>query len=232
MTGHALAEQLVPGLSLGPTPEDELVVGLVGDGSLDVNVLQRLLRRDGLLARAVTDVDRPPPPHVAVVAFHRLDVEAAALVRHVRGRGSIPVVVTSITGQDVRDLLDAGAMAIVERAGAADVLGPAIRLALADHLCLPAGALRAVQPPALSHRERQVLALVLDGLTNRQIAARLFLSESTVKGHMTTAFRRLNARSRREVTRIISGDEALRRFVVSALTLSTEAEGGNGGEAP
>jgi DNA-binding NarL/FixJ family response regulator len=231
MSGKATAEQLVPRLSPGPTPEDELVVGLVGDGSLDVDVLRRLLRRDGLLARAVTDVDRPPPPHVAVVAFHRPDVEMAAVVRRVRGRGSIPVVVTSVAGQDVRDLLDAGAMAIVERAAAADVLGPAIRLALADHLCLPAGGLTALQPPALSYRERQVLALMLDGLTNRQIAARLFLSESTVKGHMTAAFRRLNARSRREVTRIISGDDALRRFVVSALTPSTEGEGGNGGGA-
>ena len=60
-------------------------------------------------------------------------------------------------------------------------------------------ALRAsVQRPTLSHRERQVLTLVCEGLTNSQIAEQLFLSESTVKSHLSSAFAKIGVRSRRE----------------------------------
>jgi DNA-binding CsgD family transcriptional regulator len=71
--------------------------------------------------------------------------------------------------------------------------------------------------PALSFRERQILGLVVAGLTNDEIAGRLYLAETTVKGHLTSAFRRLGVRSRREaVALILSADESLRRSVLTA----------------
>ena len=42
----------------------------------------------------------------------------------------------------------------------------------------------AVSPPLLSSREREVLALVAEALTNAQIARRLYITESTVKRHL------------------------------------------------
>ena len=55
-----------------------------------------------------------------------------------------------------------------------------------------------VERPAFSHRERQVLAYVSQGLTNAQIAEQLFLSESTIKSHLSSAFAKFGVRSRRE----------------------------------
>jgi len=55
----------------------------------------------------------------------------------------------------------------------------------------------AVRPP-LSHREKQTLALVGLGLTNAEIAHRLYLAESTVKCHLTSIFSKLGVRSRHE----------------------------------
>jgi DNA-binding CsgD family transcriptional regulator len=55
-----------------------------------------------------------------------------------------------------------------------------------------------VQRPALSHRERQVLTYVTEGLSNAQIAEELFLSESTVKSHLSSAFAKFGVSSRRE----------------------------------
>jgi DNA-binding CsgD family transcriptional regulator len=55
-----------------------------------------------------------------------------------------------------------------------------------------------VERPAFSHRERQVLSFVSQGLTNAQIADQLFLSESTIKSHLSSAFAKFGVRSRRE----------------------------------
>ncbi len=49
---------------------------------------------------------------------------------------------------------------------------------------------------ALSTREREVLALVVQGLANKQIARRLGITERTVKGHLTQAFARIGVSDR------------------------------------
>ena len=49
---------------------------------------------------------------------------------------------------------------------------------------------------SLSERERQVVAMVADGLTNREIAEQLFLAESTVKTHLNRILAKLGARDR------------------------------------
>ncbi|KEP76360.1 hypothetical protein HR12_11660 [Microbacterium sp. SUBG005] len=65
----------------------------------------------------------------------------------------------------------------------------------------------APQPPPqeeLTSREREVALLANDGLTNRQIAARLFLSIRTVESHVYQARLKLGAASRRELARMVA----------------------------
>jgi DNA-binding NarL/FixJ family response regulator len=64
-------------------------------------------------------------------------------------------------------------------------------------------------PAALSRREAEVAQLVAQGLTNREIGARLFLSEKTVETHLTRVFQKLGLRSRVQVAARIArgGDE-------------------------
>ena len=52
------------------------------------------------------------------------------------------------------------------------------------------------QPPSLTQREREVLSLLADGLGNKQIAARLGISPSTVKTHLEILFDKLEVTSR------------------------------------
>jgi DNA-binding NarL/FixJ family response regulator len=52
----------------------------------------------------------------------------------------------------------------------------------------------------LTTRERSVLVLVAEGLTNQQVAKRLGVSEKTVKAHLTSAYQRLGVESRAAAT--------------------------------
>jgi DNA-binding NarL/FixJ family response regulator len=55
-------------------------------------------------------------------------------------------------------------------------------------------------PPSLTPREREVAALVAQGLTNRQIASRLVISEATVETHLARIFRKLGMQSRTQLS--------------------------------
>ncbi len=60
---------------------------------------------------------------------------------------------------------------------------------------------------ALSGREREVARLVTEGLTNRDVAARLYLSEKTVETHLAAVFRKLNVRGRAAIATALRDDE-------------------------
>jgi DNA-binding CsgD family transcriptional regulator len=74
--------------------------------------------------------------------------------------------------------------------------------------------------PELTNREKQSLSLVIMGMTNRQIADKLFISESTVKSHLNTAYRKLGVRSRAEATRLIADPRTGLGMGILAITRS------------
>ena len=84
----------------------------------------------------------------------------------------------------------------------AEALAPTLRAVLCGQLCLPRESRRLTAPPTFSHREKQVLSLLTTGVTNRQIGDALFLTESTVKSHLASAFGKLGVRSRAEAAAV------------------------------
>jgi DNA-binding NarL/FixJ family response regulator len=168
---------------------------------------------------ALEDLDSWPDLVLVRRAPNRGGLERALLWTQRRLAGTMRIVVLPAPeAVDLGGLLAAGAQGIVQEQDLERTLGPVVRAVATGHICVPAEMRHAIEPPALSHRERQVLALAVAGLTNAQIAERVYLSESTVKTHLTSAFRQLGVHSRREAASLVrASDGALRRTVLVTL---------------
>jgi DNA-binding NarL/FixJ family response regulator len=164
----------------------------------------------GTLERAEADV-RAWRPEVVLLDPQLpgvTGVEACRRVRRAAPRAAVVVLSPRADAVSVHTALAAGARGYVVTTGEHAVdLAALLRLAAAGRLALDgpaAAALGAARAPAapppepLSEREREVLALVVAGLTNAQIGRRLFLSRHTVKEYLSTAMRKLGVTTRVE----------------------------------
>jgi NarL family two-component system response regulator LiaR len=130
------------------------------------------------------------------------------------------IVLTSFKeGELIRNALEAGAIGYLLKDVSADELVGAIRAAQAGRATLSPEAAQALvettnQPPTpgldLTEREREVLALLIEGLNNTQIAGRLTVSPSTIKSHVSNILAKLGVASRTEAVTL-----ALRNRIVS-----------------
>jgi DNA-binding NarL/FixJ family response regulator len=146
-------------------------------------------------------------PDAAVLVLGRIgavvpDVVAALCAQHPNARVVVLAPDDRRSGE-LRRLMRAGADAVVfdEQAEACLVL--TVRAVHAGQIVVPRSLRQHVVRAPLSHREKQILRLVVRGFTNRQIADELYLAESTVKTHLSSAFTKLDAHSRAEVTELI-----------------------------
>ncbi|GGK50834.1 response regulator [Streptomyces flaveus] len=130
-------------------------------------------------------------------------VEAIAELTRQGARAKILVLTTYDTDSDTLPAIEAGATGYLLKDAPREELFSAVRAAAEGRTVLsPAVASRlvsAVRAPAnepLSAREREVLALVAKGTSNREIARVLFISEATVKTHLTHLYAKLGVKDR------------------------------------
>lgn len=182
---------------------------------LDRRAIEQALKQDGLTAMVSSpDSNGHGQPDLVIVTAVRWAADVRGLADGHPG-AALVAIIDRPSAAVTRRLLEAGAAGIVDRRNWHRALGPVVRAVLAGQVCVPGTATAAVEPPALTLRERQVLALMVRGMSNRQIAEELYLSESTVKSHAVTAFRRLGVNSRREaVGAVLGSGDALRRSVM------------------
>ena len=160
-------------------------------------------------------------PDVVLMDMVMPEMDGAAATRAIREKYP-QVQVIALTsfkeGDLIKKALEAGAIAYLLKDVSADDLVRAIRAAHAGRATLSPEAAQALvetanQPPApgldLTEREREVLALMVEGLNNTQIAGRLTVSPSTVKSHVSNILAKLFVTSRTEAVTL-----ALRNRIV------------------
>jgi DNA-binding NarL/FixJ family response regulator len=147
----------------------------------------------------------------AIVLWVKDTVSAPAqllepLARHCT-RTPIVVVCEDIERWEVRSALAAGTAGVVLLEQLETALWPCLQAVRTGQTCVPRGHWRQIEPPPLSSREKQILGLLVMGYMNSQIAGELFLAESTVKSHLSSAFGKLGVRSRNEAVSLILDPE-------------------------
>lgn len=145
-------------------------------------------------------------PDVAVLDIGLPDQSGIELTRRLLQRDSRLGVVLHTGIEDavaLKDALDCGASGFVYKTGPPAGLVTAVRTVAAGGAYV-AGELRdaiaanqrSARPRTMTDRERQVLRLVADGMSNEQIATELMLSAETVRTHVRNAMQKLGTHTR------------------------------------
>jgi DNA-binding NarL/FixJ family response regulator len=204
-----------------PNPGPPVVAAVASDAEAMRSRIIDALAREGIdvSARAarpeeLIDRCRDRPPDVVVMSGSPAVGELTTAVRRLRRRlptSRIVVIARSGDRRAVQGAMSAGADGALWDSALEVTLACTAWAACAGQVAVPSGLSRHVVKPVLSHREKQVLGMVVAGLTNAEIAGTLQLTESTVKSHLSRAFGKLGVRSRHEAAGLLfeleAGDE-------------------------
>lgn len=158
-----------------------------------------LLGDNSDVSLVLLDLNMPGMPGKDIVA-------GIAKVRDTLPSAGVVVLSASEDRAHMRRALDAGAAGYIPKSSSNDVMLGALKLVMAGGVYVPPEMLLggdeadAPPPPSeapeLTGRQAEVLALMADGQSNKEIARSLDLSESTVKAHVSAIMRAFNATNR------------------------------------
>ena len=142
----------------------------------------------------------------------------AAVQEFVRRHPQLPVIVLSSSEDagDVRRALGYGALGYIPKSASAQTILSAFRLVMSGNVYVPPLLLQGAPAAAgeaapfrgsggmsrLTERQMEVLKLVCEGLSNKEICRRLGLSDSTVKAHVSAIFKSLDVVNRMQAVRV------------------------------
>ncbi|MET9606662.1 response regulator transcription factor [Streptomyces sp. NPDC006512] len=144
-------------------------------------------------------------PDIVLLDLRMGGMDGVAATGHILRESPRTKVVIVTTYEDDADILravEAGAAGYLLKGSSREELVNAVKAAargetvLTPSLAPKLFRARVVETPVLSEREREVLQLVRQGMTNADIGRRLFISEATVKTHLLRSFKKLSVSDR------------------------------------
>lgn len=164
------------------------------------------------LAGAMALAELHSDTDLLLLDLHMPDMHGASSIREVtRAYPQLPLVILSADESDgmAQQVIEAGALGFIPKSSTASVMLAAIRLVLSGGIYVPAHLIMARQGANNDHgaiqlttRQLDVLRLLADGMTNKEICRRLNISQGTVKVHIAAIFRALNVSNRTEAARM------------------------------
>ncbi|MEO8094206.1 MAG: response regulator transcription factor [Pseudolysinimonas sp.] len=177
--------------------EDIEVVGTAATGLEAVQVAAALKPDIVLMDLRMPELDGDEATARIVAA--RPDTRIVIVTTYESDDAILRAIEAGASGYLLKAAPEAELLAGIRAVAAGDVaLAPRIAALLVKRVATPA----VPAAPVLSPREREVLQLVAQGLSNREVGERLFLGEATIKTHLLHAFTKLEVNDRtRAVTR-------------------------------
>jgi DNA-binding NarL/FixJ family response regulator len=185
-----------------------------------LDAVELVLRRTGVevvakttsASEAITLAEQHRP-ELLITAIEHAPGEPSGLVLIERARAAVPelrLIVLSMHGEP--ETIDAafasGATAYVVKTASPDDLASAVRQTFSHSVYLPGRPQAAAPPPKavdaepeLTRRELEILRLVAEGHSNAQLAKMLWVTEQTVKFHLSNIYRKLGVANRTEASR-------------------------------
>jgi DNA-binding NarL/FixJ family response regulator len=157
-------------------------------------------------------------PDVILMDYYLPDGNGVTAAERIRSDNP-KIKVVLLTGSDDPDALEravnAGCAGYLDKAGPLDELAAAVRVAAAGNVVISAEDLSQVvsasrERSTLTTRERDVLYLMADGMSNQAMADRLVLSVHTVRTHVQTILGKLGAHSKLEAVAVAKRRRLLR----------------------
>jgi DNA-binding NarL/FixJ family response regulator len=186
--------------------DDVEVVGEVDDGARAVAAVQehrpdvvlmdiRMAEMDGIAATAaLRRLDSPP--QVIVLTTFQADEQVTSALR----AGASGFLVKDTPPADI-----VNAVRVVASGEA--IISPSVTRALLSHFADDEASARrraaAQRLAALTDREREVAAAIASGASNAEVATQLFMSEATVKSHVSRLFAKLDAANRVQIAIVV-----------------------------
>jgi two-component system nitrate/nitrite response regulator NarL len=202
---------------------DVIRILLVDDHAMFRDGLARMLEKEpdfmiaGQVSSATEGLALLPRSNITIVL---LDVDLGAeraldFVKVARAggfEGRILIVTAGMSDQEAVQLVQAGVSGILHKHHSTEILCGTIRRIIAGEVCLEQAYLaplfrsvdrtRAPKRAALTERDKTVLRSILQGLTNREIAGRLQISEGAVKASVRHVCEKLSVRTRSQLVKV------------------------------
>jgi DNA-binding NarL/FixJ family response regulator len=157
----------------------------------------------GRIAQVEQAVEEHGAPQLICLELKLPDAHGVSGIREIKHRyPDVPIMVlTASPADDYEDLaIEAGADAFLEKSVGAKEISQVLKAFLLEEP--DADAQAPISVGKLSKRQKQLLLLLDKGLSNRDIADNLQISEHTVKVHLWRLFRRLNVKSRSQASHL------------------------------
>jgi two-component system NarL family response regulator len=161
--------------------------------------------------RQAVDLWREHRPDVTLLDLRMPTLDGVGAIEAIRREDAsarVIVLTTYDTDTEILRAIKAGAKAYLLKDARREELLDCIRRVNRGETCIPAALVQklttGLSSESLTGRELNVLELLARGKSNKEIGANLYISETTVKSHLRSIFRKLNVLSRTEAITVAS----------------------------